>query len=112
MELLDLAAAVCNGTITPDQHERLQQILAADAEARRLYFDYLDLPLALGQIHAAGRMPQARRRPARGTAAAAAAGLVFGAILYSANREPKATPIAVLIQSASARFYGAGELLR
>ena len=60
-ELLDLAAAVCNGTITPEQHARLEQLLAADPAARQRYFDYLDLHLALGQTHAAGRVPKARR---------------------------------------------------
>src|SRR6185503_9082372 len=48
-ELLELAGAVCNGSITPAQHERLQQLLATDPRARQLYFDYLDLHLALDQ---------------------------------------------------------------
>lgn len=108
-ELLDLAAAVCNGTITPEQHSRLEQLLAADPAARQRYFDYLDLHLALGQTHAAGRMPRARRRT-RWMAAAAAAILIVG-LLYFIPR-PGPAPIAVLDQSAAARFYGAGQDLR
>jgi ferric-dicitrate binding protein FerR (iron transport regulator) len=108
-ELLDLAAAVCHGTITPEQHARLEQLLAADPAARQRYFDYLDLHLALGQTHAAGRVPQAARRPRRWIAAAAAAVLI-GAVLYAVTRGP--SPAAILEQSAAARFYGAGERLR
>ncbi len=108
-ELLDLAAAVCNGTITPEQHARLEQLLSADPAARQRYFDYLDLHLALGQTHAAGRVPQARRSR-RWVAFAAAASLLFGAVVYVATRGP--APVAVVAQSAAARFYGAGERLR
>lgn len=111
-ELMDLVAAVVNGTITPVQHERLQQLLAADPDARRLYFDYLDLHLTLGQVHAAGRVPQTRRRPTRWIAVAAAASLIFAALLYLTTRGTRTVPVAVLVQSASARFYGAGEFLR
>lgn len=111
-ELMDLVASVANGTITPAQHERLQQILAADPDARRLYFDYLDLHLTLGQVHAAGRVPQARRRPTRWIAVAAAASLIFAALLYLTTHGAHTVPVAVLVQSASARFYGAGEFLR
>ena len=108
-ELLDLAAAVCNGTITAEQHARLEQLLAGDPAARQRYFDYLDIHLALGQTHAAGRVPQARR-PRRWIALAAAAGLLFGAAVYLATRGP--APVAILDQSAAARFYGAGDRLR
>jgi hypothetical protein len=48
-ELLELVEALCCGTIAPVQHERLQARLAADADARQLYFDYLDLHLQLRQ---------------------------------------------------------------
>jgi len=108
-DLLDLAAAVCNGTITAEQHARLEQLLAADPAARQRYFDYLDLHLALGQTHAAGRVPKARL-PRRWIAVAAAASLLFGAAVYVATRGP--APVAILDQSAAARFYGAGERLR
>lgn len=109
-ELLDLAAAVCNGTITPQKHERLQQLLAADPAARQRYFDYLDLHLALGQTHAAGRMPKARR-PARWIAVAAAAALLLCGIFTVVPRHGS-HPVAILDRSAAARFYGAGERLR
>ncbi|RPH40407.1 MAG: hypothetical protein EHM91_11155, partial [Planctomycetota bacterium] len=107
-DLLDLAAAVCNGTITAEQHARLEQLLSADPAARQRYFDYLYLHLALGQTHAAGRVPKARL-PRRWIAFAAAASLLFGAAVYVATRGP--APVAVLDQSAAARFYGAGARL-
>ncbi len=44
-----LFGALCNGTITPSQHEQLQEILSKDAQARQLYFQYLDVHLELGQ---------------------------------------------------------------
>jgi len=125
-EVLDLAAAVCNGTITPEQHERLQLLLGADPEARQVYFDYLDLHLALGQTHRAAQEARpmvqfqkdlqklsARpgRRPIR--LIAAAAGILFCMLVYYFTfRTSPAAPIATLVQSASARFYGAGEFLR
>ncbi len=117
-ELLELAGAVCNGTLSPAQHERLQQLLAADPRARQLYFDYLDLHLTLGQQ----AQPKAelrrvatpsRRRPRWIVGVAAA--LLFGAVLFFfAKRQShdQIPPMAMLVQSASARFYGAGEFLR
>jgi hypothetical protein len=48
-ELFELFEALCDGAITPAQHERLQHRLATDAAARQLYFDYLDLRLHLRQ---------------------------------------------------------------
>ncbi|HVE39282.1 MAG TPA: FecR domain-containing protein [Planctomycetota bacterium] len=122
-ELLELAAAVCNGTITPEQHERLQQLLAADPEARQLYFDYLDLHLALGQTHQTAQEAQPMmqfqkalaapvRRGTRGLLAAAAGILFCALIYYFVTRPTPSIPIATLVQSASARFYGAGESLR
>lgn len=127
-DLLDLAAAVCNGTITPDQHVRLQQLLAASPEARRLYFDYLDLHLALGQSQRVAeqtwpvlqlqaglkRSATSSRRPLRWMAVAAAAAVVFGSVLFWSARNapvPASVPVATLVQSAAARFYGAGESL-
>ena len=125
-ELLDLAAAVCNGTIRPEQHERLQHLLAADLKARQLYFDYLDLHLALQQTHGAAeqarpmlqmqkdlkRISTPARRPMRWIAAAAAAVLFCAALLFFGTRDRRPLPIATFTQSASARFYGAGESLR
>ncbi len=125
-DLMELVAAVCNGSVTPEQHERLQALLAADAEARRLYFDYLDLHLALQQIHGASeqalpalqfhqelsRTASAPSRRGRWIAAAAAAAMFCAAVFLFAIRERRPVPVATLTQSAAARFYGAGEALR
>ena len=46
-DLFDLLGALCDGTITPQQHEQLQHELAVDYAARQLYFEYLDLHLDL-----------------------------------------------------------------
>ena len=46
-DLFDLLGALCDGTITPAQHEQLQQRLASDHESRQLYFEYVDLHLDL-----------------------------------------------------------------
>ena len=48
-ELFELFESLCDGVITPAQHGRLQQRLGAEAAARQLYFDYLDLRLHLRQ---------------------------------------------------------------
>ena len=48
-ELLQLVAALCCGTITQPEHERLQARLAADPNARQLYFKYINLHLQLRQ---------------------------------------------------------------
>lgn len=125
-ELLGLVESVVNGMTTPDQHARLQEVLGADPEARRLYFDYLDLHLALRQSLGAaeqarpvvqlredlGRLGTPVRRPVRRLAAAAAAVLFAAALLLFTTRSAAAAPVATLIQSASARFYGAGEDLQ
>jgi hypothetical protein len=58
-ELFELLEALCDGAITPDQHERLQDRLATDEAARRLYFDYLDLRLHLRQWQRASLAEQA-----------------------------------------------------
>jgi hypothetical protein len=42
-ELLALAAAACDGTITPDGAQRLQSLLRDDPRARRFYVAYVDL---------------------------------------------------------------------
>jgi hypothetical protein len=53
-ELFELFESLCDGVITPAQHGRLQQRLAAEAAARQLYFDYLDLRLHLRQWQRTG----------------------------------------------------------
>ncbi|MCH9655355.1 MAG: FecR family protein [Planctomycetes bacterium] len=49
--LYDLFGALCNETITTEQHLMLEKILAEDAEARRDYFNYLELHLNLERLH-------------------------------------------------------------
>ena len=49
--LYDLLGALCNDTITPEQHQLLDEILAEDAEARQDYFNYIDLHLNLERLH-------------------------------------------------------------
>lgn len=49
--LFDLLGALCNQTITAEQHQVLENILAEDAEARQHYFNYLELHLNLEQLH-------------------------------------------------------------
>lgn len=46
-ELFDLIAALINDAITSEQHQRLERFLAEDAEARQLYFDYVDVHFGL-----------------------------------------------------------------
>lgn len=48
-EWFHLCEALCNETITPEEHERLQVILKESAEARRFYREYLDVQAALEQ---------------------------------------------------------------
>ncbi len=42
LELLSLVAAVCEGAMTPEQWNRLNKLLAADADARAHYIQFLD----------------------------------------------------------------------
>ncbi len=48
-ELYQLFGSLCNETITSDEHQRLEGILADDAHTRQLYYQYLDLHLELGE---------------------------------------------------------------
>ncbi|QDU08967.1 FecR domain-containing protein [Gimesia aquarii] len=49
--LFDLLGALCNQTITAEQHQTLENLLAEDAEARQHYFNYLELHLNLERLH-------------------------------------------------------------
>ena len=49
--LYELFGALCNESITPEQHQQLEEILATDADAREKYFNYLDLHLNLDRLH-------------------------------------------------------------
>lgn len=131
-ELYELAGALCNGTMTPEQHERLQSVLASDPEARRFYFNYLDLHLGLRQLHLGAEAaqplfqmkrdldrlaPPARKRgfPTAAKFYGLAAGLFLCIAVFLArvgDRETEASPVATLLQSAGARFYGMAAGLR
>ncbi len=50
-KLFDLLGALCNQTITAEQHQELEHILEKDAEARKHYFNYLELHLNLELLH-------------------------------------------------------------
>jgi len=47
IELYELFNALVNGTISSDQHARLDEFLASEPAARELYYDYLDVHLRL-----------------------------------------------------------------
>lgn len=49
--LYELFGALCNQTITAEQHQQLEEILATDPDAREKYFNYLDLHLNLERLH-------------------------------------------------------------
>ncbi|MCA9014018.1 MAG: FecR domain-containing protein, partial [Planctomycetaceae bacterium] len=49
--LYELFGALCNDTITPEQHQQLQTFLATDSEAREKYFSYMELHLNLERLH-------------------------------------------------------------
>ncbi|QDU48524.1 FecR family protein [Gimesia panareensis] len=49
--LYELFGALCNETITAEQHQQLEEILATDVDAREKYFNYLDLHLNLERLH-------------------------------------------------------------
>lgn len=46
-ELLDLLGALASQSIAADQHQRLEQLLAEDAQCRQLYLDYMDVHFGL-----------------------------------------------------------------
>ncbi|QDT91041.1 FecR domain-containing protein [Gimesia algae] len=49
--LYELFGALCNHSITAEQHQQLEDILSTDADARQKYFNYLDLHLNLERMH-------------------------------------------------------------
>src|SRR5262245_37829769 len=42
-ELQRLLSALCDGELTETEHARLEELLDADAECRRLYLEYIDM---------------------------------------------------------------------
>ena len=97
-ELLDLLSELADGRITPERHALLEKALEADPAARKTYFEYLDLHLALGRPRAAA-VPRRRFRWLAAAVAAAAAALL--AVLSLGERPP-----ARLGRTAGARFFG------
>jgi hypothetical protein len=59
-ELQRLLSALCDGQLTPEQHDRLEELLAGDAECRRQYLEYVDVHARLlGHPHlGGGRAPR------------------------------------------------------
>lgn len=99
--LFVLFSALADGTLTPEQHAELERALEADPAARKAYFEYLDLHLALGKPATSAAAPKRRRLSWIAAAVGlAAAGLV--AFLAFGGAEPPAR----LSRSAGARFYG------
>src|SRR5262245_38530701 len=43
LELQRLLSALCDGQLTEAQHQRLEELLVADADCRRLYLEYIDM---------------------------------------------------------------------
>lgn len=49
-ELWDLLEGIAGGTLADEQHARLQALLKDNPEAQQVYFDYLDMHLALDKL--------------------------------------------------------------
>src|SRR5437868_3952327 len=72
-ELLGLLAALCDGELSAVQHARLEEVLAADAECRQLYLEYVDMHARL-LVHphlGGGALPPCSETPAAATALSA-----------------------------------------
>ena len=103
-ELQVLIGRLLDGTISADDHALLEQALAADPDARRLYFDAVDLNLGLRRF-ALLEKPEARRRSSAPWIAAAAA-LLLGLVALATLRRGEAAAPARLAAAAGARFFG------
>lgn len=97
-ELFDLLSSLADGTITPERHAALERILEADAEARKIYFEYIDLHLTLGKPSSAAAVPRRVRWIAAAVAAAAAA--LVAILTIGGDPAP-----ARLARGAGARFF-------
>jgi ferric-dicitrate binding protein FerR (iron transport regulator) len=103
-ELLALVGRLLDGTISEDDHARLEKSLAEDPEARRTYFDAVDLNLALRR-YALDERPAERRR-SRAPWLAAAAALLVGLVALATLRRAEPEAPARLAAAAGARFFG------
>lgn len=121
-EIRKLAGDLVQGTLSDDDHRRLEEAIAADPEARRAYLEVVDLHLALREIHlgkeAAAPLHAMKRdldritpsrRPVALFYGLAAAVLLSAVLFFVRFRDP--SPHATVVQSAGARFY-AGVTLR
>jgi hypothetical protein len=130
-ELRALFAALHEATISPEDHARLESILAASTEARRLWFLHCDIETGMAEWAAARRegsgqpiasFPSSERSPARfgwpwlAPLAAAAAVLILAAgwlfhergkdsaAATAAAVEPRANGVAVLARSVGVEW--------
>jgi ferric-dicitrate binding protein FerR (iron transport regulator) len=99
-ELLRLLGGLCDGTLSPGEHRALESHLASSEEARRLYFDYLDVHLGMRRVRVEASGSKLRRAS---WIAGLAASLILAWIVFRLRPD---APDAVLVQSASARFFG------
>jgi hypothetical protein len=93
-EVLRLLAALCDGELTDAEHARVEELLAADAECRRLYLAYVDMhAYLLVRPHPAAvaseepeteQADEALARPARGRAAQTLRYLAVAAVSVAA----------------------------
>jgi len=106
-ELLELLEALCDERLTSEQHARLDRLVVADPEARRLYVDYIALHgmLIWDTAAAAGEPVPARtddaatrrrRYALAGTIAASALALLIAFLLRPPQRQvaPAGTDVA------------------
>ncbi len=104
-ELFRLFGALGDGTISAADHERLQQTLRDDAEARRQWFLFNDLESGLASLP----VTQAVERPVAAVwrwwwaAAAAAAAVIVALAVFVPRKTP--APVAMLSAAANARWF-------
>jgi ferric-dicitrate binding protein FerR (iron transport regulator) len=92
LELQRLLSALCDGELTDAQHARLQELLDADAECRRLYLEYVDVHARL-LVHPGLGVPKqedkATAKPGDGETEIPAASVSFETVR---NRPPRRVP--------------------
>ncbi|MEK6233326.1 MAG: FecR family protein [Planctomycetales bacterium] len=86
--LFPLLDALIEGDLSGDDHARLEALLDENAEARRLYSQYLELDLGMRQLQLSDAQPNAveelARRIARQTPGSRARFVLLGAVLATA----------------------------
>lgn len=106
-EWFRLCEALCNDTITPREHERLQAILKESVEARRFYREYLDVqagleqPLVADTVAAEGKVVELSENLVSGwRAVAAAAALLMMGFFFSQMTEQSVEQVVVEVPTA------------